>query len=260
METQVKIDMDVADKIKFIQSTMEPMAWHTYPAIAGVVGIEDADTGRHVGSAVRLAVAGRCAIVTAAHVIREARTSARFAVTAVRGGAPFELSGDPDRVDDELDVAAYFLPDEYPKDGIGFWPEERVDPTDEKLSTDSLFVHGFPEQRARFTPLLGGLVKRSFPYGVMLREDDLPANMKPFQFAMDFDPANMFLPDGNGAEWLDPHGLSGSPVWRIGATGQKVDAWKPDLALLVGIVTTWCPDEKLILATKVAPLLDLLRR
>lgn len=252
--------MDVADKIKFIQSTMAPMAWHTHPHIAGVVAVEDADTGRHVGSALRVSVAGRRAIVTAAHVIHEARTSARFAVTAVRGQAPFELRGDPDCIDDDLDVAAYFLSDEYPDDGIAFWPEERVDPTEEKLSTDYLFVHGFPEQRSRFTPLLGGLVKQSFPYGVMLREDELPANMKPFQFAMDFDPANMFLPDGKEADWLDPHGLSGSPVWRIGATGQKVDAWKPELSLLVGIVTTWRPDEKLILATKVAPLLDLLRR
>jgi len=251
--------MDVADKIKFIQSTMAPMAWHTHPTIAGVVAIEGADVGRHVGSALRISVAGRRAVVTAAHVVAEARKSAQFAVTAVRGDAPFELHGDPDRVDSDLDVAAYFLADDYPDDGIAFWPEERVDATADTLSTDYLFVHGFPESRARSSPLLGGLVKQSFPYGAMLREDELPTSMKPFQFAMDFDPANMFLTDGRAADWLDPHGLSGSPVWRIGASGQKVDAWKPELSMLVGIVTAWRPDEKLILATRAAPLLDLLR-
>lgn len=251
--------MEIDEKIRFVQSTIEPMAWHTHACIAGVVAVENAEIGRHVGTGLRFSIAGRRVIVTAAHVIHEARRSERFAVTAVRGQPPFELHGDPDRVDEERDVGAYFITDEYPGDGIAFWPEERVDVTDEKLSTDYLFVHGFPERRSRFTPLLGGLVSQSFPYGVMLREDDLPANMEPFQFAMDFDPSNMFLQDGKPAEWLDPHGLSGSPVWRIGATGQKVDAWKPELAMLVGVVTAWRPDEKLLLATKVTHVLSLLR-
>lgn len=250
--------MDLEEKIKFVQSTIEPMALLTYPHIAGFVAIDD-DAGRHVGSALRCAVAGRNTIITAAHVVREARNGGRFAVTAVRGRPPFELHGEPDRIDHELDVASYVLPSEYPVDGLAFWPEERIDPSEEKLSTDYLFVHGFPGVRSRFSPLLGGLAKQSLPYGVMLREDELPANMRPFQFAMDFDPANMLSPDGSPADWLEPHGLSGSPVWRIGASGQRVDTWKPERCLLVGIVTTWCPDEKLILATKVASVLDLLR-
>lgn len=251
--------MDVAEKIRFVQSTIEPMAWHTYPHIAGVVAVEDASTGRHVGSALRLSFAGRRCVLTAAHVIEQARHEDRFAVTAVRGQAPFELRGAPDRLDERSDLAAYFLPSDYPDDGISFWPAERIDSSEEKLSTDVLFVHGFPGVRARFIALLGGLVKQSFPYGVMLREDDLPEDMEPFQFAMDFDPANMLGPDGKQAEWLDPRGLSGSPVWRIGASGQKVDAWKPELSLLVGVVTAWRPDEKLLLATKAADILSLLQ-
>lgn len=250
--------MDVTEKIRFVQSTIEPMAWHTYPHIAGIVAVEDEATGRHVGSALRLSLAGRRCIITAAHVIEQARREGRFAVSAVRGQPPFELHSAADRLDENLDVAATFLPPDYPDEGIAFWPAERVDTTEEKLSTDVLFVHGFPGVRARFTALLGGLVKQSFPYGVMLREDDLPDDMAPFQFAMDFDPANMIGPDGKQAEWLDPHGLSGSPVWRIGASGQKVDAWKPELSMLVGVVTAWRPDERLLLATKASHILSLL--
>jgi len=252
--------MDVAKKIEFIQSTMEPMAWHTYPYLAGVLAVRDADTGRHVGSALRLSLAGRRCIVTAAHVVHEASSGGRVAVSAVRGQAPYELRGAPDGVDKTLDVAAYLLPPDYPDEGISFWPSERADTTKEKLRTDYLFVHGFPDSRARFSPLLDGIVESSFPYGAMLREDDLPEGVAPFQFAMDFDPASMFGADGAQAEWLDPYGLSGSPVWRIGASGQKVDAWKPDLSMLVGIVTTWRPDEKLLLATMVGPVLDVLSR
>jgi hypothetical protein len=83
--------------------------------------------------------------------------------------------------------------------------------------------------------------------------------MAPYQFALDFDPANLLGPGGKPAEWLDPHGLSGSPVWRIGASGQKIDDWKPQLSQLVGVVTTWLPDEKLLFATTADSLLALLR-
>lgn len=252
--------MDVTEKIRFVQTTLEPMAWHTYPHIASVVAVEqDGETGRHVGSALRCQIRGRRLIVTAAHVAREALASPRFAVTALRGQAPFELHEGPDRTDEERDLAVYTVPESYPVDGIQFWPGDRVDATDEKNATDYLFVHGFPGERSRFTALLGGLTNRSLPYGVMLREDDLPADIKPFQFALDFDPGNMLLPDGNPADWIDPHGLSGSPVWRIGASGMRATEWNPHLSLLVGVVTTWRPDERLLLATRIAPLLEMLR-
>lgn len=253
--------MDVDDKIRFVMSTIGPMASYTRRHITSIVAIEDEGAvGRHVGSALRLSLDGRRCFITAAHVIEQARHGGRFAVGAGDGLAPFELRGAPDRVDQALDVAAYFAPPDYPDDDVSFWPADRVDVSEEKLATDYLFVHGFPGVRAHFSPGLGGLVKSSLPYGVMLRDEDLPAGMAPYQFALDFDPANMLGPDGKPAEWLAPHGLSGSPVWRIGASGQKIDAWKPELSLLVGIVTTWLPDERLLLATKAGPLFTLLQR
>lgn len=237
-----------------------PSEWcdRNYPHIAGVLAVDGAgDAGRYVGSALRLSFAGRRCIVSAAHVIEQARREGRFAVGAVRGQAPFELHGAPDRLDETLDIAAYFLPHNYPDEGLAFWSDAQADVSETTLSTDYLFMHGFPGVRAYFSPNLGGLMMRSLPYGAMLREEELPAEMASFQFALDFDPSNMVDAEGNAAEWLDPHGLSGSPVWRIGASGQKVDAWKPELSLLVGIVTSWKPDERLLLATKVAPVLSL---
>lgn len=252
--------MDVAEKIRFVQSTTEPMAWHTLPHVASVIAIEpNGETGRHVGSALRYRVEGRRTLVTAAHVARMALASPRFAVTAVRGEPPFELRSPPDHVDDECDIAVFFLPDDYPSQPE-FWPEDRIDVTDEKIATDYLFVHGFPGERSGFTRLLNGLFNASLPYGVMLREDDLPSDITPVQFALDFDPANLLQPDGKPAAWVDPHGLSGSPVWRIGASGVNAAAWKPDLSQLVGIVTAWRPDERLLLATRAAPLVAMLRR
>ena len=50
------------------------------------------------------------------------------------------------------------------------------------------------------------------------------------------------------------HGLSGSPVWRIGVSGQSSGEWKPSDSLLVGILTQWRPDEKVLIATSTAKL------
>ncbi|MEP7121660.1 MAG: hypothetical protein ABJE95_12145 [Byssovorax sp.] len=252
--------MDIADKIEFIQSTIEPMAWHTHPHIAGVVAMQDAQTGWHVGSALRLSLAGRRCFVTAAHVMKAAREHAPFGVTAVRGQIPYTLQGPPDRVDDVMNIASYFLPDNYPDEGLSFWPSERIDTTGEKLSSDYLFVHGFPGALAQFSAPAGSLLKRSLPYGVMLRDDDLPNDMAPCEFAMDFDPANMVSADAAGVQSFAPYGLSGSPVWRIGASGLKANAWMPELSMLVGFVTAWQEDKKLLRAILAGPVLEMLRR
>jgi hypothetical protein len=151
-----------------------------------------------------------------------------------------------------LDFQAYDAPPAYPLHDESFWPEAEVDTTDAALSSDFLFVHGFPGARSYSSSLLGGVVNRSLPYGVMRREDALPSDLKSFEFALDFDPANFRGPEGEGAEWLDPHGLSGSPVWRIGAEGESVASWTPRKCRLVGLVTKWKPDEKLLVATKLS--------
>lgn len=250
--------MDVSEKIEFVRSTLGPMAWHTFPHVGSILEAEQLE-GRHVGSAVRILARGRRCIVTAAHVIEQARLrTGRVAVSAVRGSPPFELHGEPDMVNSVADIAAFFVGDDYPTEGIAFWPQERIDSDDSFLSTDYLLVHGFPAAQSRFFALADGVVSRSFPYGGMRREDALPADLQPFQFAMDFDPENMESAPGRQGEWPDPTGLSGSGVWRIGASGRRVDTWSLEASRLVGIVTQWRPDEKLIVATKSHAILDLL--
>lgn len=122
---------------------------------------------------------------------------------------------------------------------------------------DFLVAHGFPDVTARFSPLLKALMSQSLPYDVMKRRDDLPEDMKPFQFAMDFDPKNVRLLAGTGDPWPDPRGLSGSPIWRIGAAGRSIGEWSPDDAQLVGVMTQWRPDHHLLVASTAAVIVDL---
>jgi hypothetical protein len=82
---------------------------------------------------------------------------------------------------------------------------------------------------------------------------------------MDFDithcQAGQGSPEG---DLFDPHkgprGLSGSPVWRIGASGRKVANWSPAWAQLVGIVTGWNEQKRVLVATRASKLLELAAR
>jgi hypothetical protein len=241
------------DKKQFIMSTIPRMAQYTFPYLTSVIGIQNAETGRHVGSGLRCILRGRRVVITAMHVIEKARGEAgRFALSASYAAPPFVVSG-PIKVDIVGDLAVYYLPDEYPaqRDGIAFWPEHRIAKSPERLATDFLFVHGFPAARSQFFSIVKGVASKSLPYGVMQRLDELPGDIQPFQFALDFDPSNMHLPNGSGGAdpFVDPHGLSGSPVWRIGISGGTAAAWSPDLSVVVGFLTQWQPDEKILVAS-----------
>ena len=86
----------------------------------------------------------------------------------------------------------------------------------------------------------------------MQRIDNLPDDLAPTQFAIEYDPAGMSDPAGTMQTPVDPHGLSGSPVWRIGASGRSAHLWEPDDSLLVGVVTQWRPDRNVLVATSVS--------
>ncbi|MGH7269649.1 MAG: hypothetical protein ACREJ3_04385 [Polyangiaceae bacterium] len=106
--------------------------------------------------------------------------------------------------------------------------------------------------------LFGESHHRSLPYGVMERDDDLPADRRTWELAMDYDPKNMRLESGGDASLVLPGGLSGSPVWRIGAYHRKPEVWTPDASRLVGVVTRWNQDKRALLATGIASLQKLL--
>lgn len=161
-------------------------------------------------------------------------------------------------MDELTDLAVYFLPDAARSPDLAFWPEVRIDGSAEHRSRDYLFVHGFPGRRSRF--VFGELHNRSLPYGVMQREDDLPGSMQERAFAMDYDPVNMLLEVGGPADFVEPPGLSGCPVFRIGASASTPEEWAPERSLLVGVVTHWNHEKRVLLASGADALLELLAR
>jgi hypothetical protein len=248
------------DKHEFILSTVRRMAQYTFPYLTSVIGVVDERTGRHLGSGLRCILRGHRVVVTALHVIEAAAQEPRgFALSAGYGFPPYLVAGNI-RTDALGDLAVYYLPDDYPADreDISFWPEERIEPSSPRLSTDYLFVHGFPAERSRFFSLLSGVASKSLPYGVMQRLENLPPGLAQYQFALDFDPANMKLQSAAGQTdaFVNPHGLSGSPIWRTGISGGSAEAWTTELSLVVGFLTQWRPDDKVLVATLASRLME----
>ena len=259
----VTTDLRQMTKEQFILSTIRPMAEYTFPFLTSVVGIKDATIGEHVGSGLRAIVNGRRAVITARHVIEQAAGyPMKFAVSAGHGRPPYIVSGKIE-LDPFGDLSVYYLRDDFPVDvpGVSFWPESRIQGSTERLATDFLFTHGFPVSRTRFLRLMEGLASRSLPYGAMQRLEPRVPNLQSYEFAIEFDPTGMRVPEKGGSDGaVDPRGLSGSPVWRIGVSGRSRDEWSPTLSLVVGFLTQWRPDDRVLVASSAGRLTEILNR
>jgi hypothetical protein len=241
--------LSLQEKEAFVRGVLSAMAQHTFGSICSVIGVSDPRTGRHCGSALRCKLNGQRAILTALHVIEEAKKEPfGLAISTGYGEPPYVVHGEVN-IDPFADMAVYFLPKDYSAPDAAFWASARIDHSLDKLATDYLFLHGFPGKTSYPSQLLGGVVSKSLPYGAMQRVENLPSNLQPFQFAIEYDLAGMVNETGAAQDLVDPRGLSGSPVWRIGVSGRSSNEWKPSDSLLVGILAQWRPDEKVLIAT-----------
>lgn len=248
-------ELTLEEKIAFVREATRQLALYTHPFLCQVIGVEaGGESGTLMGSGVRVVSGGKTCVLTAEHVVAAAKGYASVALSAGSENAPRQVSLGGARFDREADLAVL------PIDGedLERWPLSATHCDEDLLSTDFLFVHGYPQAGSGFSELLRGLFSTTLPYGAMRREDDLPGDLESFQFALDFDPANFQSSAGGATDWINPHGLSGSPVWRIGVAGGTVAEWAPPQASLVGIITQWRPDAKLLIASKLDRLAPLL--
>jgi hypothetical protein len=296
------------EKRDFVRSTVGRMANHTMPFLTQVVGVIDDRTGEHLGTGLFCTIEGRPAIVTAAHVLRQAATTGQFkeglAFTRGSGEVPAIVAGKI-VYSESCDLAVYLPSRDYPLgESKAFWPGERIDRSPNWLARDYLFVQGFPRRFSRFTTL-NAMVSKSLAYGAMMRyqEKDIPSDereqfdrdlpgyeflpagfLQSHQFALNFffEPASFIAPLDIGIEpgqavvddwsalfqWRDTlpgqkamgaFGLSGSPVWRIGAAGRTITDWTPQWSQLVGIVTSWNAVERVLIATMASKIFEIIR-
>ena len=217
-EPQSPRSLSIEEKRQFILSTLPKMAEHTFPFLCSVIGIQNAKTGRHIGSALRCILQGKRAILTAEHVIREAQNEpAGFAISAGYGRPPFVVHG-PVNIDPVADLAVYFLPQDYPDDSrCRLLADGSVRTANERgLRRIICSCTDFPVIRVTRTrrKYFQGVVNRSLPYGAMQRIDNLPDDLTPIQFAIEYDPAGMT-----------------DPCWRCANSGRSARSeWQSGLA------------------------------
>lgn len=294
------------EKRSFIESTVQPMANDTMCFLTRVAGVIDVRTGEFRGTGFFCSIAGRQAIVTAAHVLKDMAKEDRFLGPAFSRGNHQPPAIVPGKVVFSIphDLAIYFPSEEFPiGEDKAFWPEERIDQNPQMMTKDALFVHGFPGRFCRFTTFEGGaMFSESLAYTAMMRyqEKDIPSDerpgfdrdlpgydflradsLEPHQFAINFwvqpdffpkDPTNGRAQESRNEDWSEVFrysdtfagqrpggagGLSGSPVWRIGASGRSIKNWSPDRAQLVGVVTHRDEKARILIATRVSSLLEL---
>lgn len=255
--------MELDQLRQFLHQSVQAMAEYTFPYTVSIVGIVNKEEGEHLGSGLRYQHEGRRAFATAYHVIEKAKSDQYqgFAISTGYGQPPFQILGEP-IFDSSADLALCFLPEDYPeRDDIRYWPADHVDAEasnteSSPLATDYLFMQGFPGGRSQFSRIFDGLSNKSLPYGAMQRRDKTD-NLLAFQFAIDYQPN--FMRDQDGSQlFINPHGMSGSPVWRIGISGRSPSEWSVEDSLLVGFLTRWGDQDGRLIATKASQLLQLI--
>ena len=105
------------EKRLFIQSAIKAMAAYTLPYLTQVIGVIDDKTGQFRGTGFFCELAGRQAIVTAAHVLREAAATGRFrSLTFSRGNAeaPAIVAGEIRYSKNSYDLAIYYPDRRFP--------------------------------------------------------------------------------------------------------------------------------------------------
>ena len=256
--------MDQTEKLAFLRDAKHRMAQYTRPFLASVVGFRDSKNGEHRGTAFRCVLGGQRCAVTAYHVIVEAVRDfpGNVTISAGFGATPHRVGGFV-RYDSLTDLAVIPLREDYPGDkmGVSFWHEDRIERSPDARPNDYLFLHGFPCAGSHASP--GRIENNSFSYGAMeMIGADRLSILESFQFPMYFPEGAMVDDSGTVAQGLNPHGLSGSPVWRIGVSRGSALTWSPDQARLVGVITHWWNDKTLprgnfLAATQASSLLDI---
>lgn len=254
--------MELDQLRQFLHQSVQTMAEYTFPYTVSIVGIVNEEEGEHLGSGLRYMYGGRRAFATAYHVIEKARSSQYqgFAISTGYGRPPFQILEEP-IFDLTADLALCFLPEDYPEHyGIRYWPAHRIDAEisdteNSLLATDYLFMQGFPGEKSQFSRIFDGLSNKSLPYGAMQRRDGT-SNLSAFQFAIDYQSTSMRDREGNQL-FINPHGMSGSPVWRIGISGRPLSEWSVADSLLVGFLTRWGDQDERLIATKASRILQM---
>jgi hypothetical protein len=98
-----------------------------------------------------------------------------------------------------------------------------------------LMVVGFPAATSRFSALAAAVRSKARPY---IAQADTALGDDGIHFWMKHRPTELKDEKGNAADWIDPHGMSGSLVWNTGIVRSVREgvSWSPEFVTPAGVL------------------------
>lgn len=216
--------------------------------LCAIYGVFDKDFGELVGSSTLVLLRGETFLLTAEHVVREKSNPDYLGIAhTTRNGAPPRMVTTPNYyyMDRPLDLALV------PVDATELervpLEVESLAATSELVDRDILFIQGFPGARSRS---LAAVYSNTLPYVTGPGSSSYTWFDPTLHFAIDYAATGIIDENGNAADFVDPHGLSGSAVWATGRcmTG---DSWDPSLSRIVGVIHSWDVQSQSLVGTRI---------
>ncbi len=249
---------------KKVNNAMKP---HTGRFVAAIYGCISRDDGELLGSGTFLEVGGTTYLLTAAHVAEEGLKRYWKMACSTGNGLPPQILENPiicrgfpsdlaiTRVEPPPPTAPGRGNPHGPQApslvGIDVLPSGRFASELGTAETDVLYVHGFPGKYSRFLRLGNGVFSDSFPYGTCLGSSNYSWFNPSVHFAVEYPASGQQDEFGKPATLPDPHGLSGSALWKTNLNSVPVAAWSTDTARVIGVVTTWDMDAQSLVVTRI---------
>jgi hypothetical protein len=237
--------------------------------VCPIVGVDKCGRPSLVGSGVLLKLGNRHFLFTAAHVLDESKSSTLYfagnddlieliAAKSFRTSAP---SGN--RKDDKYDIAYLELDEQYVAQSsrYGFLSGASVDPNDLPNSRKFYSYIGFPHSKASVIPDVRKFKPKMYSYSSNSPSEALYALLgfsTLTHVLVNFDKERVKAYDGQILTFPDPWGMSGGGVWRL-ADLSKLSSRSFEPAL-VGIAIEYHKDQKILAATKIAFVLESVRK
>lgn len=235
------------DKLASANATR--LANHTANHLLGMYHVIDENYGKLHGTGLFIKFGDEPYIISAGHIFSTGMPLAAFGGD---GKKFFPLSNPTQGVGDPVDLgltrldrsALTEITDRAPIEPSRFGSSQDLD-------GEAIFLHGYPDDRSRFSPLSNGIRSKSLPY--LTEIIPIPAGTvyddESF-IAVAYDPTKALDEDDREVPLPLAYGMSGAPVWATRSRYYRADEWGPEHAQIVGIAHHWLPEHKCIIATR----------
>ncbi len=231
----------------YISALVTKTKKYTTQFLCIIYGIKDKIDGDQVGSGLLVRFYNKTYIITAAHVIKEINNHYNACGVSFYGDDAVNGIGPTCRLSNFLDVAMI------PFNNLGRTPFlwDVNNSNCKNIENDILYIHGNPASRSKFIAHDRAIHSESLSYATGLGKSSYEWFNPDIHLALHYPWALKTVHDDSYIYLPDPHGLSGSGVWRLNIIASDHDQWQPENAQLIGIVHNWDTDCSSLVATKV---------